>query len=52
MVTLIRWQTHLNAVKDALNGKNSAENAGFTGKTRRNALNTLKSGALINNIYK
>lgn len=37
---------------DAINGTNSAENAGFTGNTRRNALNTLKNGALINNIYK
>jgi hypothetical protein len=48
---VFKW-IYLNAAMGAINGKNSAKSAGFTGKIRRIALNTLKSGALINNIYK
>ena len=50
MVTL-EWKLQ-NAVKDALNGENSAKNAGFIGNIRRNARNTLKNCLSINNIYK
>jgi hypothetical protein len=38
-------------VKVVPNGKSLVKNAGFIGRTRRAALNTLRSGA-INNIYK